>query len=76
MNYWDEALMALEGVELFFRKVKFIYFEKATKFSKISTLLFSYVVPVKSEVNTAIPRDTPSTLPRKHSITQISITRG
>ena len=22
MNYWDEALMALEGVELFFRKVK------------------------------------------------------
>ena len=25
---------------------------------------------------TAIPRDTPSTLPRKHSITRISITRG
>ena len=28
----------------------FIYSEKATKFCKISTLLLSYVVPVKSEV--------------------------
>ena len=31
-------------------KVKFIYSEKATKFCKISTLLLSYVVPVKSKV--------------------------
>ena len=30
--------------------IKFIYFEKATKFCKISTLLLSYVVPVKSKV--------------------------
>ena len=30
--------------------VKFIYSEKATKFCKISTLLLSYVVPVKSKV--------------------------
>ena len=29
--------------------VKFIYSEKATKFGKISTLLLSYVVPVKSK---------------------------
>ena len=28
--------------------VKFIYSEKATKFCEISTLLLSYVVPVKS----------------------------
>ena len=30
--------------------VKFIYSEKATKYCKISTLLLSYVVPVKSKV--------------------------
>ena len=30
--------------------IKFIYFEKATKFFEISTLLLSYVVPVKSKV--------------------------
>ena len=30
--------------------VKFIYSEKATKFGKISTLLLSCVVPVKSKV--------------------------
>ena len=30
--------------------VKFIYSEKATKFWEISTLLLSYVVPVKSKV--------------------------
>ena len=30
--------------------LKFIYSEKATKFYEISTLLLSYVVPVKSEV--------------------------
>ena len=31
-------------------QVKFIYSEKATKFSKIFTLLLSYVVPIKSKV--------------------------
>ena len=31
-------------------QVKFIYSEKATKFWEISTLLLSYVVPVKSKV--------------------------
>ena len=30
--------------------LKFIYSEKATKFFEISTLLLSYVVPVKSKV--------------------------
>ena len=30
--------------------LKFIYSEKATKFWEISTLLLSYVVPVKSKV--------------------------
>ena len=35
MNYWDEALMALEGVELFFRKVK------AAKNSNFCPLLVS-----------------------------------
>ena len=30
--------------------VKFIYSEKAAKFCKISTLLLSFVVPVKSKV--------------------------
>ena len=33
--------------------VKFIYSEKATKFCEISTLLLSYVVSVKSEVETS-----------------------
>ena len=32
------------------RKLKFIYSVKATKFCEISTLLLSYVVPVKSKV--------------------------
>ena len=30
--------------------IKFIYFEKATKFCKISTLLLCYLVPVKSKM--------------------------
>ena len=30
--------------------LKFIYSQKATKFCEISTLLLSYVVPVKSKV--------------------------
>ena len=29
--------------------LKFIYYEKVTKFCEISTLLLSYVVPVKSK---------------------------
>ena len=32
------------------KNIKFIYSEKATKFCEISTLLLSYVVPVKSKV--------------------------
>ena len=32
-------------------RVKFIYSEKATKFCEISTLLVSFVVPVKSKVD-------------------------
>ena len=36
-----------KGTENLF--LKFIYSEKATKFCKIFTLLFSYVVPVKSK---------------------------
>ena len=34
----------------FVKYIKFIYSEKATKFCEISTLLLSYVVPVKSKV--------------------------
>ena len=33
-----------------FFEIKFIYFEKATKFCEIFTLFLSYVVPVKSKV--------------------------
>ena len=33
-----------------FGKLKFIYSEKATKFSELSTVDLSYVVPVKSSV--------------------------
>ena len=35
---------------LIFQLLKFIYFEKATKFCEISTEDLSYVVPVKSTV--------------------------
>ena len=34
--------------------IKFLYSEKSTKFWEISTLLLSYVVPVKSKVETSI----------------------
>ena len=37
-------------VENEYNEVKFIHSDKATKFCKISTLLLSYVVPVKSKV--------------------------
>ena len=36
-----------------FAELKFIYSEKATKFWEISTLLLSYVVPVKSKMETS-----------------------
>ena len=46
--------LQLQGLKpfCFFLKsvLKFIYFEKATKFCEIFTLFLSYVVPVKSEV--------------------------
>ena len=38
------------GTNLQNLNLKFIYSEKVTKFCKISTLLLSYVVPVKSKV--------------------------
>ena len=40
------------GPKIFFSKelIKFIYFEKATKFCEIFTLLLSNIVPVKSKV--------------------------
>ena len=36
--------------EILVEVVKFIYSEKTTKFCKTSTLLLSYVVPVKSKL--------------------------
>ena len=36
--------------KLTFGDLKFIYSEKATKYCEISTLLLSYVLPVKSKV--------------------------
>ena len=50
-----ETWKATESIKILARlldikEVKFIYSEKATKFFKISTLLLSYVVPVKSKV--------------------------
>ena len=54
--YFERAVVIFKGnrkkilnikIESF---LKFIYSEKATKFCKISTLLLSYVVPVKSKV--------------------------
>ena len=52
---WDNHETLLNELEswltpLLKRFVKFIYSEKATKFFEISTLLLSYVVPVKSKV--------------------------
>ena len=34
-----------------FQMIKFMYSERATNFCEISTLLLSYVVPVKSKVD-------------------------
>ena len=45
----DHVIMRVKGN--YVMSLKFIYSEKATKFCKISTLLLSYVVPVKSKVD-------------------------
>ena len=48
---WDENENIFGNLAIFnSTTLKFIYSEKATKFWEISTLLFSYVVPVKSKV--------------------------
>ena len=44
-DLWDQTWNSLGSIH-----IKFIYSEKATKFGEISTLLLSYVVPVKSKV--------------------------
>ena len=47
------SVMEFEGVEMTECRVlpiKFIYYEKATKFCKISTIDLSYAVPVKPTV--------------------------
>ena len=46
LNLWN-----YRSLEFHTTLVKFIYPEKATKFCKISTLLLTYVVPVKSKVD-------------------------
>ena len=40
----------MDRVQVLVDQLKFIYSEKATKFSEISTVDLSYVVPVKSIV--------------------------
>ena len=47
LGQWSQDFST--NVVLFF-SLKFMYSEKTTKFCKISTLLLSYVVPVKSKV--------------------------
>ena len=49
-NTWSAVKMFLLHHLVSLRTLKFIYSEKATKFCEISTLLLSYVVPVKSKV--------------------------
>ena len=48
VNKFDSS--AIDGLSNLLGLLKFIYSEKATKFCEISTLLLSYVVPVKSKV--------------------------
>ena len=63
---------------------KYLRFMQFNLIAAITNLKTLYIILLrtlqdKSEqvhCYTAIPRDTPSTLPRKHSITRISITRG
>ena len=45
-----QASNSLENLQLMPKPLKFIDSEKTTKFCKISTLLLSYVVPVKCKV--------------------------
>ena len=57
-SYFDSGYkgwLMSEGIQLEIQisGLKFIYSEKATKFYKISTFLLSYVVPVKSKVETS-----------------------
>ena len=47
---WVGKKKPTEYTSLKHYSLKFIYSEKPTKFCKISTLLLSYVVPVKSKV--------------------------
>ena len=52
---WNYAMSSLFNLHFVIWRerekiVKFIYSEKATKFCETSTLLMSYVVPVKSKV--------------------------
>ena len=49
LTQWGENSFWMSNLE-FIHLLKFIYSEKATKFSEIFTLLLSYVVPVKSKV--------------------------
>ena len=46
-GYSTQVLYTMRPKSLWRQTVKFIYSEKATKFSEISTLLSSYVVPDK-----------------------------
>ena len=46
MPFWQFFRHGVDGRAL----LKFIYSEEATKFCEISTLLLSYVVPVKNKV--------------------------
>ena len=46
-SWWKRTKLLFARVS----STKLIYSERATKFCKISTLLFSYVVPVKSKVD-------------------------
>ena len=44
-------ISSLKKVAVYVLVVKFMYYEKATKFCETSTLLLSYVVPVKSKIS-------------------------
>ena len=52
-NYVDQILPLVDHLPTYpvdIGEIKFIYFEKATKFCEISILLLSYLVPVKTKV--------------------------
>ena len=50
IDIWSAKYRNCKICSTYLIALKFIYSEKATKFCKISTLLLSYVVPVKSKV--------------------------